>query len=48
VPEAPEVALFFLLDKNVASTYPNVIVIDNSDGSGFSRIVDFLEEKKLL
>ena len=45
---APEVALFFLLDKNVASTYPNVIVIDNSDGSGFSRIVDFLEEKKLL
>ena len=45
---APEVALFFLLDKNVSFNYPNIIIVDNSDGSGFSRIVDFLVAKQLL
>jgi len=45
---APEVALFFLLDQQVTASDPNVIPVDNSEGSGFSRIVDFLEEKKLL
>lgn len=45
---APEVALFFLLDDNVTRSEPNVIPVDNSDGSGFSRIVDFLVAKQLL
>lgn len=45
---ADEVAIFFLLDDHLPIHQSNIIRVSNSRGEGFSQIVDFLVEKKLM
>ena len=45
---ADEVAIFFLLDENLPIQQDNIIRIDNSHGEGFSNIVTFLADQKLI
>jgi HAD superfamily hydrolase (TIGR01484 family) len=45
---AHEVGIFFLLDDHLPIQPPNIIRVNNSQGEGFSQIVDFLAEKKLI
>lgn len=45
---ADQVAVFFLLDESVSTDQENVIRVDNHDGEGFSRIVQFLEDKEYM
>jgi hypothetical protein len=45
---ADEVAIFFLLDENLPIHRENIVRINNSEGEGFSQIVDFLDHRNLL
>jgi len=45
---ADQVAVFFLLDETVPAKLDNVILVNNSDGEGFSRIVNFLKQNDYL
>ncbi|GAB4338448.1 MAG: hypothetical protein Kow0037_22470 [Calditrichia bacterium] len=45
---APEVGLFFLLDPNIKTDAPNVIVMDNPDGEAFYRVVERLAKEGYL
>jgi len=45
---AEEVAIFFLLDDHLPVYQSNIIRVSNSHGEGFSQIVEFLVEKKLI
>ncbi|MFZ0389753.1 MAG: HAD-IIB family hydrolase [Calditrichia bacterium] len=45
---APEVAVFFLLDEMVEARHDNVVRVNNRDGEGFSRIIDFLNRENFL
>ncbi|HFE65057.1 MAG TPA: HAD-IIB family hydrolase [Caldithrix sp.] len=41
---ADEVAVFFLLNKNVQTDRRNVIYLSNEDGTAFGRIIDYLQK----
>ena len=45
---AEEVAIFFLLDQKIPVKYSNVVRLDNSDGEGFSRMVNSLRKAKII
>jgi HAD superfamily hydrolase (TIGR01484 family) len=45
---ADEVALFFLLDDHLPVHQPNIFRVSNSQGEGFSEIVDFLAANSRL
>jgi len=45
---ADEVALFFLLDDHLPIHQTNIVRVSNSQGEGFSEIINYLAEKKRL